>query len=70
MCASAFGGGKVKTPEVQKVDPAVNNVTSSDVSDDSGGETAEMKRKKRQQGFAATQLATLVSQAGNKSTLG
>lgn len=69
MCASAFGGGKVKTPEVQKVDPAVNNVTSSDVSDDSG-ETAEMKRKKRQQGFAATQLATLVSQAGNKSTLG
>ena len=24
MCGSLFGGGSVKTPEIQKVDPAVN----------------------------------------------
>lgn len=71
MCGSIFGGGKVSTPEVQKVDPTVTNVTSSEVSD-SDGDTESTKKKRRQQGFAATRLSTLLSSAGsnNKQTLG
>ncbi len=71
MCGSIFGGGKVSTPEVQKVDPSVTNVTSSEVSD-SDGDTESTKKKRRQQGFAATRLSTLLSSAGsnNKQTLG
>ena len=67
MCGNPFKSPKV--PAAQKVDPTVTDVTSSQVSDDSG-DTEASKRKKRQHGFAATRLATLLSNAGSKDTLG
>lgn len=67
MCGNPFKSPKV--PAAQKVDPTVTDVTNSQVSDDSG-DTEASKRKKRQQGFAATRLATLLSNAGSKDTLG
>lgn len=69
MCGSLFGGGKVSTPEVQKVDPTVNNVTSSEISDNTS-DSESIKRKRKQQGYAATRLSTLLSNAGSKNTLG
>lgn len=70
MCGSIFGGGnKVKTPEIQKVDPAVSNVTSSEIQDTEEG--SENSRRKKRQGYAATRLATILSGATNtKDTLG
>lgn len=67
MCGNPFKSPKV--PAAQKVDPTVTDVTNSQVSDNDGG-TEASKRKKRQQGFAATRLATLLSKAGSKDTLG
>jgi hypothetical protein len=67
MCGSLFG--KTKTPEVQKVDPTVTDVTSSNISSDSG-EIESIKKKKKQQGYAATQLSTILGNAGTKETLG
>lgn len=67
MCGNPFKSPKV--PEAQKVDPAVTDVTNSQVSDNDG-DTEASKRKKKQQGFAATRLATLLSNAGSKDTLG
>ena len=66
MCSSLFGG-KSYTPQIQKVDPAVTNVTNSDINA-SGSSDSEAARKKRlRQGFAATTLAT---QSQSKNTLG
>lgn len=66
-------GGRPKTPSVQKVDPAVTNVTGNDISDTSGDQE-EINRKKRQRGYNSTQLSTLINQALNnptgKTTLG
>lgn len=67
MCGNPFKSPKV--PAAQKVDPTVTDVTNSQVSDDSG-DTEASKRKKKKQGFAATRLATLLSNAGSKDTLG
>lgn len=67
MCGNPFKSPKV--PAAQKVDPTVTDVTSSQISDDSS-DTEAKKRKKRQQGFAVTRLATLLSNAGSKDTLG
>lgn len=71
MCGglkSVFGGGgKVSVPEVQKVDPAVTNVTSSDVGSDTTSDAEAARRKKLRQGYAATTLAT---QTQGKNTLG
>lgn len=67
MCGNPFKSPKI--PAAQKVDPTVTDVTNSQVSDNDGG-TEASKRKKRQQGFAATRLATLLSNAGSKDTLG
>lgn len=66
MCRNPFKSPKV--PAAQKVDPTVTDVTNSQVSDDSGD--AEASKKKKKQGFAATRLATLLSNAGSKDTLG
>lgn len=69
MCGSVFGGGKAKTPEIQKVDPAVNNVTSSEIQDTE--DDSENSRRKKRQGYAATRLSTILSGAANtKDTLG
>ncbi len=65
MCGNPFKSPKV--PAAQKVDPTVTDVTNSQVSDD--GDT-EASKKKKKQGFAATRLATLLSNAGSKDTLG
>ena len=67
MCGNPFKSPKV--PAAQKVDPTVTDVTNSQVSDNDGG-TEASKRKKSRQGFAATRLATLLSNAGSKDTLG
>lgn len=67
MCGNPFKS--LKVPAAQKVDPTVTDVTNSQVSDNDG-DTEASKRKKRQQGFAATRLATLLSNAGSKDTLG
>lgn len=67
MCGNPFKSPKV--PAAQKVDPTVTDVTNSQVSDDSG-DTEASKKKKKKQGFAATRLATLLSNAGSKDTLG
>lgn len=67
MCRSH----KPKTPELQKIDPAVTNVTGQDIADPSGElEAANKRRNKR--GFTATQLSTLMSLVGGggKDTLG
>ena len=45
MCGSIFGG-KARVPEIQKVDPAVTNVTSGDMNADTTSD-AEAARKKR-----------------------
>lgn len=66
MCGNPFKSPKV--PVAQKVDPTVTDVTNSQVSDDSGD--TEANKKKKKQGFAATRLATLLSNAGSKDTLG
>ena len=66
MCGNPFKSPKV--PAAQKVDPTVTDVTSSQVSDDSGD--TESSKKKKKQGFAATRLATLLRHAGRKDTLG
>lgn len=66
MCGNPFKSPKV--PAAQKVDPAVTDVTNSQVSDDSGD--TEANKKKKKQGFVATRLATLLSNAGSKDTLG
>ena len=66
MCGNPFKSPKV--PAAQKVDPTVTDVTNSQVSDDSGD--TEANKKKTKQGFAATRLATLLSNAGSKDTLG
>ena len=66
MCGNPFKSPKV--PAAQKVDPTVTDVTNSQVTDDSGDTEANQKKKK--QGFAATRLATLLSNAGSKDTLG
>lgn len=66
MCMNPFKSPKV--PAAQKVDPTVTDVTNSQVSDDSGD--TEASKKKKKQGFAATRLATLLSNAGSKDTLG
>ena len=66
MCGNPFKSPKV--PAAQKVDPTVTDVTNSQVSDDSGD--IEASKKKKKQGFAATRLATLLSNAGSKDTLG
>ncbi len=67
MCGSLFGGGSVKTPEIQKVDPAVNNVTSSEINASGSSDAEAARKRKLRQGFAATTLAT---QAQGKNTLG
>lgn len=67
MCGNPFKSPKV--PKAQKVDPAVIDVTHSQVSDNDG-DTEAGKRKRKRQGFAATRLATLLSNAGSKDTLG
>lgn len=67
MCGNPFKSAKM--PAVQKVDPTVTDVTNSQVSDNDG-DTEAGKRKRKQQGFAATRLATLLSNAGSKDTLG
>lgn len=67
MCGNPFKSPKV--PAAQKVDPTVTDVTNSQVSDNDGDTEAGKKRKKKQ-GFAATRLATLLSNAGSKDTLG
>ena len=64
MCGNPFKSPKV--PAAQKVDPTVTDVTSSQVSDDSWD--TEDSKKKKKQGFAATRLATLLSNAGSKDT--
>ena len=64
MCGNPFKSPKV--PAAQKVDPTVTDVTNSQVSDDSG----DTEASKKKQGFAATRLATLLSNAGSKDTLG
>lgn len=66
MCGNPFKSPKV--PEAQKVDPAVTDVTNSQISDNDGD--TEANKKKKKQGFAATRLATLLSNAGSKDTLG
>lgn len=66
MCGNPFKSPKV--PAAQKIDPTVTDVTNSQVSDDSGD--IEASKKKKKQGFAATRLATLLSNAGSKDTLG
>ena len=66
MCGNLFKSAKV--PAAQKIDPTVTDVTNSQVSDDSGD--IEASKKKKKQGFAATRLATLLSNAGSKDTLG
>lgn len=66
MCGNPFKSPKV--PAAQKVDPTITDVTSSQVSDDSWD--TEANKKKKKQGFAATRLATLLSNAGSKDTLG
>lgn len=67
MCGNPFKSPKM--PAVQKVDPTVTDVTNSQVSDNDG-DTEAGKRKRKKQGFAATRLATLLSNAGSKDTLG
>lgn len=67
MCGNPFKSPKV--PAAQKVDPTVTDVTNSQVSDDSG-DTEAANKKKKKLGFAATRLATLLSNAGSKDTLG
>lgn len=62
-----FGSRKVSTPQIQKVDPAVTNVTSSDVGSDTTSDAEAARRKKLRQGYAATTLAT---QTQGKNTLG
>ena len=66
MCGNPFKSPKV--PAAQKVDPTITDVTSSQVSDDSWD--TEANKKKKKQGFTATRLATLLSNAGSKDTLG
>lgn len=66
MCGSLFGG-KVSTPAIQKVDPSVTNVTSSDVNSTGSSDSEAARKRKLRQGFAATTLAT---QSQNKNTLG
>lgn len=66
MCGNPFKSAKM--PAVQKVDPTVTDVTNSQVSDNDGD--TEANKKKKKQGFAATRLATLLSNAGSKDTLG
>lgn len=61
------GGGRVSVPQVQKVDPAITNVTSSDVGASSTSDTEAARKKKLRQGYAATTLATQVQ---GKNTLG
>lgn len=62
-------GGHVKTPSVQKVDPAVTNVTGNDISDTSGDQEA-IAKKRKQRGYSSTQLSTLISTALNNPTSG
>lgn len=63
----------VSKPSVQKVDPSVTNVTGTDISDQNG-DAAAIEKKRKQKGFTATQLSTLMSQlvgsSGGKDTLG
>lgn len=72
MCGNPFKSPSKspKVPAAQKVDPTVTDVTNSQVSDDSGDAEASTSKKKKKQGFAATRLATLLSNAGSKDTLG
>lgn len=66
MCGNPFKSPKI--PAAQKVDPTITDVTNSQVSDNDWD--TEASKKKKKQGFAATRLATLLSNAGSKDTLG
>ena len=66
MCGSILGG-KVRVPEIQKVDPAVTNVTSGDINADTTSDAEAARKKRLRQGYAATTLAT---QTQGKNTLG
>ena len=74
MCGSLFGGGgDYSAPEVQKVDPTVTNVTSSDVGSTSSSESEANRKQRAKKGYAATRLSNTVAgtaASGNRSTLG
>lgn len=83
---SLFGGGgggssysssasaASTTPTVQKINPSITNVTSSDVGSSSSSESEANKKQRAKRGYAATRLAVnkLTTLAGNagRSTLG
>ena len=66
---SLFGIGGSSTPRVQQVatDPGITNVSSGDVSGDTGTDA----KKKKRRGFASTSTSLMSDAASDgKSTLG
>lgn len=73
MCLGKLLGGGVSTPEVQKVNPTPTTVTATDAGSGSGsGDSEALKKQKKKQGYAATQIAndTIAGSSGGKTTLG
>ena len=78
LVSGIFGGGSsYSAPEVQKVDPTITNVTSSDVGSTGSSESEANRRQRAKKGYAATRLAankltSIAGQAasGSRSTLG
>ena len=66
MCGSIFGG-KARVPEIQKVDPAVTNVTSGDMNADTTSDAEAARKKRLRQCYSSTTMAT---QTQGKNTLG
>lgn len=76
MCGSKlFGGrGSYKAPKVEPVAPAPQTVTTSDVTDDGSGISAEVERQRKKRGYASTRTSTdretIAGAAQGKQTLG
>ena len=71
------GGSSYSAPEVQKVDPTITNVTSSDVGSTGSSESEANRKQRAKKGYTATRLAankltSIAGQAasGSRSTLG
>lgn len=63
---SLFGIGGQDMPTVEKADPTPTSANGSDVSGDTGSDSAKKKRR----GFASTQTSLASSESDKRNTLG